>query len=73
MSSTAVIPRASENQVTIYKVAEKAGVSTATVSRVLSGFITIRPETRDRVLSIAQEMGFSPNPVAQQLALRRKS
>ncbi len=50
-------------------VAERAGVSRVTVSLVLSGKIDgtvpISPETQERVLNAAQELGYAPNPMAQ--------
>lgn len=53
-------------------VAERAGVSRVTVSLVLSGkagdgSVPISQETQDRVLKVAQELGYAPNPVAQML------
>lgn len=56
---------------TIADVARRAGVSTATVSRVLSGVGRARPATRDRVESAARELGFRPSDVAR--ALKRRS
>lgn len=56
---------------TIKDVAERAGVSPATVSRVLNGQQRhIRPETRERVLQAVQELGYLPDRRAQ--ALRRR-
>jgi LacI family transcriptional regulator len=57
--------------VTIEDVAERAGVSTATVSRVLSGTVGARPETRERVLSAVRALGYRPSLVARSLKLRR--
>ncbi|MUT68659.1 LacI family DNA-binding transcriptional regulator [Paenibacillus sp. NEAU-GSW1] len=54
------------------EVARLAGVSEATVSRVLNNVGPIKPETRDRVLKAAKELGYVPNALAQRLA-RRKS
>jgi LacI family transcriptional regulator len=45
---------------TIYTVAERAGVSIATVSRALSGGSHVRPETRERVRRAAAELGWQP-------------
>ena len=46
--------------ITIEDVAERAGVSTATVSRVFNGKGRIAEDTRERVLGVASEMGYSP-------------
>ncbi|MDQ3129075.1 MAG: LacI family transcriptional regulator [Chloroflexota bacterium] len=56
---------------TIADVAHRAGVSTATVSRVLSRAGGARPATRDRVEAAARELGFRPSDVAR--ALKRQS
>ena len=42
--------------VTIKDIAKRAGVSVTTVSRALNGYKDIRPETRERILRIAEEM-----------------
>ena len=55
---------------TIEDVAARSGVSTATVSRVLSGSVPARPETRERVLSAARELDYRPSGVAR--ALKRQ-
>src|SRR4051812_41978667 len=59
-----------ETAATIADVARRAGVSTATVSRVLSGSGRARPETRDRVLDAARELQFRPSLVARSLKRR---
>ena len=59
---------ASEGVPTIYTVATRAGVSIATVSRVLNGHSQIRPETERRVLEAVRELGFVPNAAAQGLS-----
>jgi LacI family transcriptional regulator len=64
-------PPIPKSVVTIYDVAEKAGVSTATVSRILAGFVFYRPETREKVLNAVKELGYTPNVQAQNLALGR--
>jgi LacI family asc operon transcriptional repressor len=66
-------PPIPKSNVTIYDVAEKAGVSTATVSRILAGFVFYRPETRERVMTAVHELGYTPNVQAQNLALGRSS
>jgi len=57
--------------VTLKDVAELAGVSYATVSRVLSGKPNIRPETLQRVLSAVDALGYKPNRTARSLQARR--
>jgi len=59
--------------VTIYHIAEKASVSIATVSRVLNDNPRVAPETRERVLSVAAELGYQPHSVAQNLARRQSN
>ncbi|WP_229371516.1 LacI family DNA-binding transcriptional regulator [Umezawaea beigongshangensis] len=48
-------------------VALHAGVSTATVSRVLNGHAAPTPETRSRVLAAIDELGYRPNALARSL------
>ncbi len=57
----------------IKDVAEAAGVSTATVSRVLSNGAHVRPELRGRVLAAVDRLGYRPNLVARSLRARRTS
>ena len=54
--------------VTMQDVAEKAGVSKSTVSRVLSGKVLLSQATRERVNAAIAELGFRPNTLAQALA-----
>jgi len=51
----------------IKEVAEAAGVSTATVSRVLSNRPYVRPEVRERVLAAIAKLDYRPNLVARSL------
>lgn len=55
---------------TMLEVAKRAGVSKATVSRVLSGNGYTSQETRDRVFQAIEESGYRPNLLARQLATR---
>ena len=55
---------------TIRDVADRAGVSTATVSRVLSGTLEARPATQQRVLDAARELDYRPSGIARSLKLR---
>jgi DNA-binding LacI/PurR family transcriptional regulator len=52
-------------------VAELAGYSHQTVSRVLSGHPNVRPHTRARVMAAIQELGYRPNLAARALATGR--
>jgi LacI family transcriptional regulator len=58
---------------TIYDVARVAGVSTATVSRVLRGSDLVRAETRQRVLGVIEVLGFIPDASARGLSWGRKN
>ena len=53
----------------IYDIAEMAGVSIATVSRVVNGSPKVSEKTKDKVLSIIKEAGYTPNVFAQGLGL----
>lgn len=53
--------------VSIRKVADLAGVSPATVSRVMNGTANVDPEKRARVMRAIEETGFIPNEVARTL------
>ena len=55
----------------VYAVARHAGVSTATVSRVLAGHERVLPATRDKVLTAVIELGYVPSGAAKDLAARR--
>lgn len=51
-------------------IARHAGVSQATVSRVLSGNSNVREETRQRVLAVIEELNYQPNAFAQAMKTR---
>ena len=53
--------------VSVLDVARHAGVSAATVSRVLSGGATVAVETRARVMLSVEALGYRPNAIAQSL------
>ena len=57
--------------VTIRDVARHAGVSVATASRALNGMDVVNPQTRDRILAVMEELGFTPSPAARRLSLGR--
>ena len=58
--------------VTLFDVARLAGVSTATVSRVVHGQDRVREATRIRVQQAIEELGYVPDGAAQSLSRRRK-
>jgi LacI family transcriptional regulator len=58
--------------VTLYDVARLAGVSTATVSRVVHGQDRVRESTRIRVRKAIEELGYVPDGAGQSLSRRRK-
>ncbi|TGO05469.1 LacI family DNA-binding transcriptional regulator [Serinibacter arcticus] len=64
-------PRRSKPPV-IADVAQLAGVSVPTVSRVLTGAVPVSPERRARVLAAIAELGFRPNGAARALASGRQ-
>ncbi|MBR2037118.1 MAG: LacI family DNA-binding transcriptional regulator [Lachnospiraceae bacterium] len=54
---------------TIYDISEKAGVSIATVSRVLNGSSNVSEKTRKKVLDVIDRYGYTPNAFARGLGL----
>jgi LacI family transcriptional regulator len=56
---------------TIADVAAKAGVSMMTVSRAINNKEGVSEATRERILEIAQEMGFHPNSIARGMVTKR--
>lgn len=57
--------------ITIYDVAEQAGVSMATVSRVVNGNPNVKAATRKKVMKVIEELDYRPNAVARGLASKR--
>jgi DNA-binding LacI/PurR family transcriptional regulator len=57
-----------KKRVTIYDIAREAGVSSATVSRVLSNQPTVRSKNREKVLALVEKYQFRPNALARGLA-----
>jgi LacI family transcriptional regulator, repressor for deo operon, udp, cdd, tsx, nupC, and nupG len=60
-----------KKRVTIYDIAARAGVTTATVSRVINGKPGISRPTREKVMGVMREARYFPSPAAS--ALRRKA
>ena len=61
--------RRSRGSVTIEDVAQLAGVSAMTVSRVINKEKNVRDRTRDRVLEAVEQLNYSPNTAARSLAV----
>ena len=81
LSNSAVAPardpseagRGSASPVTLYDVARIAGVSTATVSRVVHGLDRVRDSTRAKVRDVIDQLGYVPDGAAQSLSRRQKN
>lgn len=56
---------------TLEEVAELAGVSRSTASRVINDHPGVRPEVRERVWQVIRQYGYEPNPAARALASHR--
>jgi len=59
--------------ITIKDIAERAGVSYATVSRALNGRPDVNEETRSRIFELAKELGYQPNAIARSLVKRKSN
>lgn len=57
--------------ITIYDVAREAGVSMATVSRVVNGNQNVKETTRRKVLEVIERLDYRPNAVARGLASKK--
>ncbi|NLJ91409.1 MAG: LacI family DNA-binding transcriptional regulator [Clostridiales bacterium] len=55
----------------IREVAKKAGVGVATVSRAFSGKGYVAPETKKRILEVAEKLDYKPNEIARNLSSNR--
>lgn len=60
-----------KSSATIYDVANRVGVSLATVSRVVNGNSNVRDSTKRKVLDAIEELGYHPNAVARGLASKK--
>jgi len=56
---------------TIYDIAREAGVSIATVSRVFNDSSCVTQKTREKVLEVANKLGYHPRALAQSLARKK--
>lgn len=59
--------------VTIKDVAQQANVSISTVSRVINDSKPVSDEMKQRVLRVIEETGYTPNPVARSLVMKKSS
>lgn len=66
-------PDLSTSGITIHDVAQIAGVSVSTVSRILNGKPDVAKATRQRVQTIIDRLGYTPHVSAQSLAARRSN
>jgi len=57
--------------VTLRDIAKKAGVSTTTVSRALNNKDDIDPSTKERIIRLAEQMGYAPNAIARGLRVKK--
>lgn len=69
MKGRPMVRRSATGRIGIADVAAKAGVSHATVSRVMNGNFTVDPDIAARVRAAATELKYQPNPVGRSLAL----
>ncbi|MBD3316325.1 MAG: LacI family DNA-binding transcriptional regulator [Chitinivibrionales bacterium] len=60
-------------QVTLKDIAQRAGVTSATVSMVINNKPNISEKTRQKVLTIARELNYYPNAIARGLATRKSN
>lgn len=65
------MPISAKKDITIREVAEKAGVSQATVGRVIGGYGSVSQKTKDKVLVAIKDMNYVPNAIAQ--SMKRKN
>jgi LacI family transcriptional regulator len=66
-----LIPAEHRKRITIKDVAQAAGVSTQTVSRVMNKFSYVSEETRQRVEAVVDELGYRPSTLARSLIQQR--
>lgn len=65
------VPTTGRSRPTLEQVAARAGVSRATVSRVVNGSPKVSPKVRDVVNRAIEELGYVPNPAARTLVTQR--
>src|SRR5690348_15447405 len=60
-----------KKQITIRELARLSGVSIGTVSRALNGYPDVGPDTRERILLLAEELDYTPTAAARTLVTQR--
>jgi LacI family transcriptional regulator len=60
-----------DERITIRELARLSGVSIGTVSRALNGYTDVNPETRERIIRLAQELDYTPAAAARSLVTQR--
>jgi LacI family transcriptional regulator len=70
-SAAAADASALVGKATINDIARLAGVSKKTVSRVINNSPLVHEETREKVLALMKQLGYTPDPQARGLAFRR--
>lgn len=65
------VPRKAAGLATIRDVAERSGVSVSVVSKVMNNYRGVSSEVRERVIKMADEIGYMPNALARGLKLNR--
>ena len=60
-----------DQRVTIRQLARLSGVSIGTVSRALNGYSDVNPDTRERIVRLAQELDYTPAAAARSLVTQR--
>lgn len=60
-------------RITIFDIAKEAGVSIATVSRVLSDSMGVKAETKAKVMDVVKKYNFTPNMIARGLHQRKSN
>jgi len=60
-------------EATIRDVAREAQLSVASVSRALNGHKSVRPETRARIVAVADRLGYVPHAGARSLSMARSN
>ena len=58
-----------DSKITIFDISKEAGVSIATVSRVLNGNTNVKESTRQKVLEVATKYGYTPNTLSNTFAM----